>query len=142
MIKSNTVGVCVGILIFNELNEILMGQRLNSLGAGGWSPPGGHLEFGETFEECAIREAFEETGLILSNPEFLALTNNIFQEESKHFIVIFMKARYPKDQIILHKEHHKTTEWKWFGLDDLPSNLFPPFQQILNDESYGFSLRT
>lgn len=92
MIKSNTVGVCVGILIFNELNEILMGQRLNSLGAGGWSPPGGHLEFGETFEECAIREAFEETGLILSNPEFLALTNNIFQEESKHFIVIFYES--------------------------------------------------
>jgi 8-oxo-dGTP diphosphatase len=140
MSESKAVGVGVGILIFNENNEILMGQRLNSIGAGGWSPPGGHLEVGETFEECAIREAFEETGLTLSTPTFVALTNNIFKDESKHFIVIFMKTAYPAGQTIVHKEHHKTTEWQWFSLDNLPSNLFPPFQRLLNDEHYGFSI--
>lgn len=141
MSESQAVGVGVGILIFNENNEVLMGQRLNSLGAGGWSPPGGHLEFGETFEQCAVREAFEETGLTLSTPSFVALTNNVFKDESKHFIVIFMKAPFPIGQEILHKEHHKTTEWKWFKLNDLPTNIFPPFQRILDDESYGFSIR-
>lgn len=96
MSTTSTVGVGVGVLIFNSENQVLMGQRLNSIGAGGWSPPGGHLEFGGTFEECAIREAFEETGLTISNPTFVALTNNVFEKESKHYIVIFMKALYPE----------------------------------------------
>ena len=140
MSKASAVGVGVGVLIFNSENQVLMGQRLNSIGAGGWSPPGGHLEFGETFETCAIRETFEETGLTIPDPTFVALTNNIFEKESKHYIVIFMRATYPEGQEILHKEHHKTTEWQWFNLDDLPDKIFPPFRRILNNDSYGLSI--
>jgi len=55
--------VGLGVLIFNERNQLLLGQRLNSHGADSWGPPGGHLEFGETFEEGAIKEVAEETGI-------------------------------------------------------------------------------
>lgn len=131
------VGVGVGVLIFNQTGQVLMGKRLDGVSSGTWSPPGGHLEFGETFEETAIREAFEETGLTIQNPTFVCLTNNIFDGESKHFIVIFMKAIYDNVQPILHKEHHKTTEWQWFDLDRLPDNIFPPFKRVLKGEAYG-----
>ncbi len=30
---------------------------------GAWVLPGGHIDPGEGFEECAIREVFEETGI-------------------------------------------------------------------------------
>jgi 8-oxo-dGTP diphosphatase len=131
------VGVGVGVLIFNHAGQVLMGKRLDGVGSGTWSPPGGHLEFGETFEETAIRETFEETGLTIQNPTFVSLTNNIFEPEYKHFIVIFMKAIYDNVQPILHKEHHKTTEWQWFDLDKLPTNIFPPYKRVLQGECYG-----
>lgn len=137
---SKTVGVGVGVLIFNQHNQILMGKRLDGVGSGTWSPPGGHLEFGETFEETAVRETFEEVGIVIETPTFISLTNNFFKEDGKHYIVIFMKGIYDNAQPILHKERHKITEWQWFDLNDLPKNIFPPFKRVLSDEGYGFKI--
>jgi len=51
-------GICL-----NENNEVLMVLQ----GAPGeektWTVPSGTVEEGETFEECCVREFFEETGL-------------------------------------------------------------------------------
>lgn len=58
--------VGVGVLILRD-GKVLLGRRKGSHGAGCWSAPGGHLEFGEAVEDCALREALEETGLALSD---------------------------------------------------------------------------
>ena len=47
--------VGLGVLVLRD-DKVLIGQRLNSLGAGEYALPGGHLEFGEELEECAARE--------------------------------------------------------------------------------------
>ncbi|EXJ83525.1 hypothetical protein A1O1_07148 [Capronia coronata CBS 617.96] len=63
--------------------KFLLGMRLGSHGADTWALPGGHLEFNETFEECAAREVLEETGLVL-DPEslrFLTATNDLMPLE-------------------------------------------------------------
>lgn len=52
--------------------------------------PGGHLEFGESFAECAEREALEETGLEIGNVKLLVATNDII--EGKHYVTIFVTA--------------------------------------------------
>ncbi|MCX4079572.1 NUDIX domain-containing protein [Rickettsia rhipicephali] len=49
---TNHLRIGIGILIFNNRNEIC----ISSHGESSYAPVGGHLEFGETFEECAIRE--------------------------------------------------------------------------------------
>lgn len=49
-------------IIINSKNEILLG-RVNST----YQFPGGHLEEGESLEECLLREIKEETGININN---------------------------------------------------------------------------
>lgn len=51
-------------------------------------------KLGESFEECAIREAKEETNLDLENMKFFHVTNNpnMDNDPQKHYITIFMKV--------------------------------------------------
>lgn len=57
--------VGVGVFVLNSQGYILLGKRLGSHGSGTLALPGGHLELHESFEECAIREVLEETGIEL-----------------------------------------------------------------------------
>lgn len=52
----------------NKSDKILLVQSRGKL----WGPPKGSLEISknETFEECAIREVIEETGLVLTREDF------------------------------------------------------------------------
>lgn len=55
-----------------------------------WALPGGHLEFGESFDTCAKREILEETGLKIGGVRYLTATNSVFEAEGKHYVTIFM----------------------------------------------------
>ena len=80
-------------------------------GEGEFGPPGGHLEFGESFEDCAIREVKEEAGFDIREPKFLSLTNDIFIESSKHYVSIFMCASFDEGQEIVNREPEKVIDW-------------------------------
>lgn len=56
-----------GVIIINDKNEILLGKRTDN---GYWDYPAGSMELGESFEECARREVFEETGLTCGKLEY------------------------------------------------------------------------
>ena len=53
--------------------------------------PGGHLELNETFQQCAEREAAEETGLAVRADRCFATTNDIFQE-GKHYVTVWVRC--------------------------------------------------
>lgn len=124
--------VGIGVIIRNN-NEILLGLRKNAHGAQTWAPPGGHLEFGESFQACAAREVAEETGLIVTNIAQGPTTNDIFEAEQKHYVTIFMIASYQggQPQVL---EPHKCEQWQWFALDALPSPLFLPLENMLKNK--------
>ncbi len=129
--------VGVGVFIFNKNNEILLGRRISSHGSNCWAAPGGHLEYGESFEECAIREIQEETGLIISNPTFFFMCNDIFHKEQKHYVTIAMRADLPESQTPQVCEPDKISEWRWFSLNNLPEEKFMTLQQFVNKTIYG-----
>lgn len=53
---SRRPGVGLGVFVIHPDGErILVGKRLVKDGHGQWALPGGHLEFGESFEDCAKR---------------------------------------------------------------------------------------
>lgn len=56
------------VLVFNKEYEVLLQLRSDT---GRWGIPGGAMEPGESFEETARRELFEETGLLLKRLKFL-----------------------------------------------------------------------
>jgi 8-oxo-dGTP diphosphatase len=54
--------VGIGVIVM-KAGKVLLGKRMGSHGAGEYAWPGGHLEYMESFAECAAREVMEETGM-------------------------------------------------------------------------------
>ena len=122
------VGVGVGVCICRD-GKVLLGKRIGSHGANTWNFPGGHLEFGETIEACAIRETREEAGLEIEHLRLGPYTNDYFSTEGKHYITLFVIAHSSKGEP-QRLEPHKCLEWKWFDWDALPHPLFLPIQNL------------
>ncbi|MFP3457535.1 NUDIX domain-containing protein, partial [Psychrobacter sp. SIMBA_152] len=106
------------------------GERIGAHGANTWATPGGHLEFGETVEQCAVREVVEETGLNVTNIRKLDFTNDIFSAENKHYITLYVQADYEGGEVI-NKEPHKCLQWRWCDINDLPAPLFISLKNYL-----------
>lgn len=116
----------VGLAVFIWHNgKFIVQQRTGSHGANTWSIPGGHLEFGESWEDCVRREAMEEVGVELKNVRFRALTNDIFTAENKHYITIWMEADWAANEPEI-QEPHRITATDWCDFSGLPSPLFEP----------------
>jgi 8-oxo-dGTP diphosphatase len=63
----------VRVLIINSNNEVLLGRRSDHKDKF-YAAPGGHLEYGESFEECAVRELYEELNIRIEENEVKYLT--------------------------------------------------------------------
>ncbi|MDD2410046.1 MAG: NUDIX hydrolase [Bacilli bacterium] len=127
------VRVGLGVCIFKD-DKVLLGCRKGSHGENTWSFPGGHLEFNESWDDCAIRETKEETNIEIENIKLMGITNDIFKNENKHYITIFMKANYKKGELTL-MEPNKCEKWQWFDPNNLPSPLFLPLKNYISE--YG-----
>ena len=127
--SESIVRVGVGVFIFKE-GSFLMQQRKGAHGSGSWSVPGGHLEFGESFEETVRREVTEETTLRIKNIRFGAVTNDLFADEDKHYVTIWMISDYESGTEYI-TEPDKCIGQAWHTFDDLPSPLFLPWKELL-----------
>ena len=135
MIRVGDPRVGVGILI-RRGEEVLLLRRRNVHGDGTWSTPGGHLDAGESPEECAVRETREETGIEIRNVRFLGITNDVFQAERRHYVTVWMEADYRSGTATV-MAPHEMSDVRWFPARALPTNLFLSLQHLVGGQSYG-----
>lgn len=120
--------VGVGVFILRD-DKFIMLHRQGAHGADTWGLVGGHLEFGESWEECVIRETKEEVGCDIENIRFFAATNDVFPAENKHYVTIFMLADWKsiEPQAL---EPESCSEIAWFDYDSMPDNMFLPLKNL------------
>ena len=122
--------VGVGVVFVRE-DRVFLARRQGAHGEGTWASAGGHLEWGETLEECARREVLEELGLIVGDLKFLCVSNIIAYD--RHYVDVEFLGEIGDQEPRL-AEPEAFSQSGWFPLDDLPQPLFQAV--ILALESY------
>lgn len=124
----------IGIFIFKN-KKFIIGQRKGAHGAGSWSVPGGHLEYGETIEKAAARETLEETGLSIGDIKIAGFTNDIFKKEKKHYLTVWVTSKWAKGDPEIN-EPDKFLKLDWVDFESLPKPLFLPWKELLKSEFF------
>ncbi|MBX3061722.1 MAG: NUDIX domain-containing protein [Anaerolineae bacterium] len=129
------VGVAV---LIQRKGKLLLHRRKGMHGKGTWSVAGGHLEYGETPEDCAIREVWEEMGIRIGEVSFVGITNDVFTDTGLHYITIWMRAALIEgDPVVAAPE--EVEEIGWFSLGGLPQPLFLPLEHFFSGQLYSSS---
>jgi 8-oxo-dGTP diphosphatase len=112
--------VGVGAVIVRE-NRVLLIRRGQAPLLGEWSLPGGVLECGETLREAAIREAREETGLVVETVEMLGVYERIVPGDDGrvryHYVLIDFLCRQVGGEL---QAGSDAAEVGWFTREELP----------------------
>ena len=123
------------VVIADREGKILLQHRVYPEGK--WSLPGGLMELGESPEETAVREVYEETNLRVSKLELLNVYSGknylcIAANGDNYYVVtiVYMTETYEGD---LKVNDNESKEFRWFSLEELPEKLVATHQTILSD---------
>jgi len=125
-----------GVIIYRNGEVLLQKRKDNGL----WADHGGSVEIGETVEEAAKRELFEETGLIANKLNYFNTYSGkdmlyTYPNGDKVYLIITFwvcenfsgKIKIDTDEVV---------ELKWFSVNempkDVPSTLVKPFNDFVS----------
>jgi len=113
--------VGVGAIIIENARVVLVKRAHPPLQAE-WSIPGGVLEVGELVGEAAIREAREETGLIVEPGELLGVFDRVLRHADGrvqyHYVLIDFLCRPVGGELHAASD---AAEVRWFTREQLPA---------------------
>jgi len=134
MIGKKTLLLCgAGVIVFRD-GYILLQKRKDN---GCWGIHGGCVELGESVEDAAKRELYEETGLkvrtmklygVFSGPDHLYVYPN--GDEAYIVDIIYICDDFEGE---LKADNDEVAELKWFRFEDVPENLNPPSSRIIRE---------
>jgi 8-oxo-dGTP diphosphatase len=123
--------VAVAVIVFE--GRVLMVRRRAPEGVLLWQFPGGKIELGETPVEAAVRETFEETGLLVS--AVAVLGERVHPKTGRHLSYVACSV---ETGLAVVADDEELAEVRWATLADLPelvpSGLFEPVQAYLDAE--------
>jgi 8-oxo-dGTP pyrophosphatase MutT (NUDIX family) len=113
--------IAVHLFLLNN-NKILLQKRCNTgYEDGNYSVIAGHVEGNEKLTTAMIREAQEETGILIKENalEFIGVIH-LYSKDGE-WLDFFFKCQNWQNEIV-NAEPHKCSELKWFKINSLPQN--------------------
>ena len=113
--------VGVGAIVIDG-DRVLLVKRAHPPIQGQWSIPGGVLEVGELVREAAVREAREETGLIVEPGDLLGVYDRVLRNAEQrvqyHYVLIDFLCRPVGGTL---QAASDAAEVRWFTRAELPA---------------------
>lgn len=131
---------CVAVVIIDATGRVLLGRRASGVRTGLWAFPGGAIEPGEDVSAAAVREALEETGLVVDPVRLLGVVTNHFEAFSALVVVVAASvvngSEQPGDEL---------SELRWLRLNEpCPDMAFEGDARVLAklaaEPGYGLPL--
>lgn len=124
---NSTPLVSIDLVVLNECNEALLGQRLNRPAENFWFVPGGRILKNESLANAFERLTFNELGVEfeLSTAELLGPYDHfyddcVFSDKIKtHYVAIAYVLRLTKQKLNALPLNEQHSAFKWFSFDDL-----------------------
>ena len=132
--------VAVGAIVFKN-DRVLLVRRGQSPSQGLWAIPGGSVELGESLQEAAEREIFEESSLTIRANEPVFTFDFVEQDDigriRYHYVIVDLMADYiageprPGDDV---------TEARWVSSQEMKKLEVSPKTLELLRERFGFGI--
>ncbi len=119
MLDRKKVNVAAYLLLEKDGKFLFLKRQNTGYRDGDYGMPSGHLEDGESLDECIIRETKEEIGIDVKDVEMMVVVHT----HDDYLDFMFKATEW--DGEIQNCEEEKCAEMKWFGLDELPDNITP-----------------
>lgn len=119
----------VAVIVDRE-ERVLLTRRADN---GKWCLPSGHMEVGETIEQTVMREAREETGLVVVAEKPVGVysaPHPYYAAKGKQPVALAFLCRVTGGELSVSDE---TTEFAWFKSSELPPDIVPTHPQRITD---------
>lgn len=139
--NEKVIMVVAGALVFNDENQLLLQLRPD---VNQWGVPGGFMDLGESVQDTARREVYEETGLTPGELSLFGIYSGSHKEKTfrngDQVVLVEVCFKCHDYEGELDERNEESLQNKFFSLDDLPENIFSEHEDVITDLLSGKEL--
>jgi 8-oxo-dGTP diphosphatase len=119
----------VDVVLYRPGLGVLLIERRNP--PHGWALPGGFIDYGESAEQAAVREALEETGLAVRLTGLLGVYSDPDRDPRFHTLSVVFTAEADGEEAP--RAGDDAGQARFFPLDALPCDMAFDHRRIIED---------
>lgn len=131
MTKYKKPSVTVDIFIFDDDFNFILIKRKNDPYKGFWALPGGFVDYGETVEDAAVREAKEETSIDIELKGLVNVYSDPKRDPRGHTITVAYIAKGNLNDMKADSDAKEIGIFSYEKLDEI--NIAFDHSKIIND---------